>query len=101
MIERENIRTIMLRNPSEANNQELALKQRKAKQIIRKIKRMSEKTRIESIENSYKNNTKQFIEKANGIKNSFKPRSTIISSLMINLKQLINKILKEETIPKS
>jgi hypothetical protein len=78
MVERDNARTIMLRDPSEANKRELALKQRKAKQIIRKNKRMWKKARIETIENSYKNNTKLFFEKANEVKNGFKPRSTIM-----------------------
>lgn len=65
-------------NPSEANKRELALKQKRAKQIIRKNKRMWENTRIETIENSYKSNTKLFSEKANEVKNGFKPRSTIM-----------------------
>ncbi|KAL4141595.1 hypothetical protein QTP88_004211 [Uroleucon formosanum] len=51
---------------------------KRAKQIIRKNKRMWEKTRIETIENSYKSNTKLFFEKANEVKNGFKPRSTIM-----------------------
>jgi hypothetical protein len=39
---RDNARTIMLKNPSEANKRELALKQREAKQIIRKQKNVRE-----------------------------------------------------------
>lgn len=65
MVERHNARTIMLRDPSKVNKQELALKQRKATQIIRKYKRMWEKVRIETIKNSYKNNTKLFFRKTN------------------------------------
>ncbi|VVC38392.1 Hypothetical protein CINCED_3A023667 [Cinara cedri] len=53
------------RDPSEANKRELALKQRKAKQVVRKNKRIWEKARIKTIGNSYKNNTKLFFEKAN------------------------------------
>lgn len=69
----------MLRDPSEANKRELALKQRKAaKQIIRKNKRIWEKTKIESIENSYKNNTKLFFGKSNEVKNGIKPILTIM-----------------------
>ncbi|CAI6353270.1 unnamed protein product [Macrosiphum euphorbiae] len=68
----------MLRDPSEANKRELALQQRKAKQIINKNKRIWEKPRIETIENSYKNNTKLFFEKANEVKNGFIPRSSIM-----------------------
>jgi len=37
---RDNARTKMLRDPSEANKRELALQQRKAKQIINKNKRI-------------------------------------------------------------
>lgn len=40
MVKRDDARTTMLRNPSEANKRELALKQKKVKQIIRKNKRM-------------------------------------------------------------
>jgi len=39
---------------------------------------MWEKTRIETIENSYKSNTKLFFEKANEVKNGFKPRIIIL-----------------------
>lgn len=46
---RDNARTKMLRDPSEANKRELALQQRKAKQIINKNKRIWEKPRIETI----------------------------------------------------
>lgn len=35
MVERDDARTTMLRNPSEANKRELALKQKRVKQIIR------------------------------------------------------------------
>lgn len=40
MLERDEARTKMLRNPSEANKRELTLKQRKSKQITRRNKRM-------------------------------------------------------------
>lgn len=42
MLERNDARIIMLRNPSEVNRQKLALKQRKAKQVIRKTKNVGE-----------------------------------------------------------
>jgi len=41
---------------------------------------MWEKTRIETIENSYKSNTNLFFEKANEVKNGFKPRSAIMKN---------------------
>lgn len=99
MLERDNARTIVLRDPSEANKRDLALKQRKTKQIIRKNKRMWKKARIKTIENSYKNNTKLFFEKANEIKNGFKPRSTIIKDdegTLITNKEEVTKEFKKD-----
>jgi len=40
MIERDNARVKILRDPNEANTRELALKQRKEKQMIRKRKKI-------------------------------------------------------------
>lgn len=74
MTERDNARTIILRDPSETNKRKLVLKKRKAKQIIRKNKRTWEKVGIETIKNSYKNNTKLFFDKANKVKNGFKSK---------------------------
>lgn len=95
MVKRDNAKTIMLRDPSEFNKRELDLKQRKAKQIIRKNKRMWEKARIETIENSSKNNTKLFFGKANEIKNEFKPRSTIMKDDEGNLITVNKEVTKE------
>jgi|UniRef100_A0A2S2R9E9 hypothetical protein len=89
------VRTIMLRDPGKANKQELALKQREAKQIIRKNKRMWEKARIETIENSYKNSIKLFFGRANDIKNGFKPRSTIMKDDERNLITVRKEVTKE------
>lgn len=47
-MERDDARTVLLRNPSEANREELDSKQRKEKQVIRKNKRMWEKFRRET-----------------------------------------------------
>jgi len=98
MTKRDNARTIMLRDPSEANKRELALKQREAKQIIKKNKRMWEEARIETIENSYKNNKKLFFGKVNEIKNGFKTRSTIMKDdegNLITTKEEVTKELKK------
>lgn len=50
IMERDNARTIMLRDPIEVNERELALKQKKAKQIIRKNKKIWEKAGEETFE---------------------------------------------------
>jgi Ser-tRNA(Ala) deacylase AlaX len=59
---------------------------------------MWEKARIETIENSYKNNTKLFFEKSNEIKNGFKPRSTIMKDdegTLITNKEKVTKEFKK------
>ncbi|KAL4104822.1 hypothetical protein QTP88_020098 [Uroleucon formosanum] len=148
MVERDDARTTMLRNPSEANKRELALKQKRAKQIIRKNKRIStimkddqgtlitdkeevtrefkkvleqmlnistkteaEDNNIITVEQYLEEPTLEEVKMAvEMLKGGKAPgEDTIIAellknggiTLMINLKQLINKIWREETIPKA
>ncbi|KAL4130807.1 hypothetical protein QTP88_008189 [Uroleucon formosanum] len=65
-------------DPSEENKRVLPARQRETKQLFRKKKRAWENSRLEIIENSYKNNIRFFFEKANEIKNGFKAKATII-----------------------
>jgi RNAse (barnase) inhibitor barstar len=76
--ERDIARIKMLKNPSEENKRVLSVRQRETKQLFRKKKRTWENSRLEIIENSYKNNVRLFFEKANEIKNGFKAKATII-----------------------
>jgi len=96
----------MLQDPSEENKRLFAIKQRETKQMFRRKKRAWENSRLEVIENSYKNNAKLFFEKANEIKVGFKAKSTIIKDgegLLImdmkmaanEFKNMFNKILNQ------
>jgi len=78
MAERDLAQIELLKSPNENRKRILAIKQREAKLTIRRKKREGEKKRIEKIEDNYASNTKLFFEKANEIKNGFKPRSTIM-----------------------
>jgi len=68
----------LLQDPSEENTRLFAIKQRETKQMFRSKKRAWENSRLEIIENSYKNNVKLFFEKDNEIKVGFKAKPTVI-----------------------
>jgi len=96
----------MLQDPSEENKILFAIKQRETKQMFRRKKRAWENSRLEIIENSYKNNVKPFFEKVNEIKVGFKAKLTIIKNregLLITdmkkaaneFKNMFNKILNQ------
>jgi len=76
--EKDKARTKVLQNPSEDNKRLLAQKQRIAKKVIRRNKRLWEKERIHAIENNRNSNTKIFFEKANEVKHGFKTRPTVM-----------------------
>jgi hypothetical protein len=62
--------------------------------MFRRKKRAWENSRLEIIENSYKNNVKLFFEKANEIEVGFKAKSTIIKDgeglLITDMKKAAN-----------
>jgi len=58
--ERDIARIKMLLDPSEENKRVLSTRQRETKQLFRKKKRAWENSRLEIIENSYKNNVRLF-----------------------------------------
>lgn len=94
----------MLRNSSEVKKLELATKQRKTKQVIRKNKKIWEKSRTETKENNYKNNTIFFFKNANEVKNRFRPRSAMLKyeegKLIVNNNDVIKyfkNVLKKNT----
>lgn len=68
----------VVRDPTKENKRRLAIRQREAKRIIRKNKRIWEKGKVKEIEDNRKNNTRIFFEKANEVRRSFKPRYTMI-----------------------
>lgn len=56
----------------------LAQKQKIAKKVIRRNKRLWEKERIHTIENNRDSNTKIFCERANEVNHGFKTRPTLM-----------------------
>ncbi|KAL4083606.1 hypothetical protein QTP88_028922 [Uroleucon formosanum] len=74
--EKDRARTKVLQNPSEDNKRLLAQKQRDAKKVIRRNKRLWEKERIHTIENNRNNNSRIFFEKANEVKRGYQTRPT-------------------------
>jgi len=74
--EKDKARTKVLQNPSEDNKRLLAQKQKDAKKVIRRNKRLWEKERIHTIENNRNNNSRIFFEKVNEVKRGYQTRPT-------------------------